>query len=195
MAEPAAGRPVVTLLGDSLSAGYGLAADQALPVQLERALSRLGVPATLIGAGVDGNTTSDALARVDTDVPPHTHLCVVALGANDMMQVRPPDQIEATLDAIVSRLHARGIDVLLCGMRAPPWLTPYAAAFDAVFPAVARRQGIPLYPFLLDGVALDPRYNQPDRIHPNAEGIALIARRLAPAVQQALSSPEARRTG
>ncbi|CAL1691347.1 Thioesterase 1/protease 1/lysophospholipase L1 [Brevundimonas subvibrioides] len=188
-------RPVVTLLGDSLSAGYGLSVDQALPVQLERALSRLDVPATVIGAGVHGDTTGDGLARIDTAVPPRTRLCVVALGANDMMQVRAPDRIAGTLDAIVSRLLARGMDVLLCGMRAPPWLTSYAPAFDAVFPAVARRYDIPLYPFLLDGVALDHRYNQPDRIHPNAQGIALIAQRLAPAVHRALSRQHVRKTG
>ena len=179
--------PVVTLLGDSISAGYGLRATEALPVRLEQALVDLGRRVTVLGAGVDGDTTTTGLARVDRDVPDHTDLCVVALGANDLMQARSPVSVEADLDAILARLAARGIAALLCGMRAPPWLTDYAPRFDAVFGSVARRQRVPLYPFLLEGVALDPRFNLPDRIHPNAAGVEIIARRLAPVVDQALT--------
>lgn len=181
-------KPIITLFGDSISAGYGLSISEALPSRLEAALVALGILATVVGAGVDGDTTADGLARLDGSLRTDTDLCVVALGANDLMQGLPPRQIMTALDAIVTALKAKGIDVLLCGMRAPPWLATYAPAFDAVFPAVAAGQHIPLYPFLLDGVALDPRYNQSDRIHPNAAGIEIIARRLAPAVQDALAA-------
>lgn len=178
--------PVVTLFGDFISAGYGLSEGDALPAQLGIALDDLGVPARVIGAGLDGDTTGGGLARLHRDVPADTDLCVVALGANDLMQALPPHQITQNLDAIIGALTARGIDVMLCGMRAPPWLSTYAPAFDAVFPTLARRHGVALYPFLLEGVALDPRFNQSDRIHPNAAGIAVIAQRLAPFVGEAL---------
>ncbi len=184
---------MVTLLGDSISAGYGLRVSEALPARLELALRRLGRPTRVVGAGVDGDTTTAGLARVDRDVGPQTDLCVVALGANDLMQARSPSAMEADLDAILDRLDVRAIPALLCGMRAPPWLADYAPTFDAVFPTVARRHGVPLYPFLLDGVALDPRFNQADRIHPNAAGIEVIARGLAPLVRRALQAIEARR--
>lgn len=187
MSPPAGERAsLITLLGDSISAGYGLTADQALPVRLQAALAGLGLRARVRGAGVSGDTTADGLARLDKDVPTQTDLCVVALGANDLMQTRSPARIGEALDAIVGRLRARPTAVLLCGMKAPPWLAAYAPGFDAVFPAVAARHRVPLYPFLLEGVALDPRYNQLDRIHPNAAGIAVIAERLAPAVRSAL---------
>ena len=178
--------PVVTLFGDSISAGYGLSEEEALPAQLRSALADLGVSVRVSGAGIDGDTTGDGLARLGRSVPDETDLCVVALGANDLMQAIPPHRITQTLDAIVTTLKSRGMDVLLCGMKAPPWLSTYAPAFDAVFPTVAERHGVGLYPFLLEGVALDPRFNQSDRIHPNAAGIAVIASRLAPAVREAL---------
>lgn len=178
--------PVVTLLGDSISAGYGLTEREALPARLERAMSELGVEVRVVGAGVDGDTTEDGLARLERSVPTDTDLCVVALGANDLMQAWAPARIRAALHEIVDRLKRRGTAVLLCGMRAPPWLSSYAPTFDAVFPGVAVQQGVALYPFLLDGVALDPAFNQRDRIHPNAAGIDRIAQRLAPAVIAAL---------
>lgn len=178
--------PVVTLFGDSICAGYGLPPSAALPAQLGLALANLGTTARIIGAGVNGDTLSQGLARVSTSVPSNTDLCVIALGANDLMQAVPPAKAMEALDAIITSLGIRGIGILLCGMKAPPWLTHYAPAFDALFPAVAARHAVPLYPFLLDGVALDPRLNLRDRIHPNAEGIRVIAQRLAPAVKAAL---------
>lgn len=138
------------------------------------------------GAGIDGDTTADGLARLATSVPDETDLCVVALGANDLMQAIAPDRIMGSLGAIVTALKARSMDVLLCGMMAPPWLSTYAPAFDSVFPTVAEQHGVCFYPFLLEGVALDPRFNQSDRIHPNTAGITVIANRLAPAVRDAL---------
>ncbi len=180
--------PVVTLFGDSISAGYGLSEREGLPAQLRSALADLGVSVRVIGAGIDGDTTAAGLARLGRSVLDETDLCVVALGANDLMQAIPPDRIMGSLGAIVTALKARDMDVLLCGMKAPPWLATYAPGFDAVFPTVAERHGVGLYPFLLDGVALDPRFNQSDRIHPNAAGIAVIASRLAPAVRDALQA-------
>ncbi len=179
-------QPVVTLLGDSISAGYGLRPDAALPVRLRAAMSALGVDAEVVDAGVSGDAVRDGLARLDRSVPGRTDLCVVALGANDLMQSVPPDRIRAGLDAIVTRLLARPTRVLVCGMRAPPWIGSYARAFDSVFPAVAKAHGAAFYPFLLEGVALNPRLNLSDRIHPNAAGIDRIARRLAPSVIMAL---------
>lgn len=181
-------RPVVTLLGDSLCAGYGLRPGEALPVRLQAALAALGLEAEVIGAGVSGDAVRDGLSRLDHSVPARTDLCVVALGANDLMQSVPADRVRAGLDAIITRLLARPVRVLLCGMRAPPWIGAYARAFDAVFPAAARDHGVPFYPFLLDGVALNPLFNLPDRIHPNARGVEIIARGLAPSVLAALSS-------
>jgi acyl-CoA thioesterase-1 len=186
--RPVVTRPVVTLLGDSISAGFGLRPGEALPVRLQAALAAHGLDAEVIGAGVSGDAVRDGLARLDRSVPTRTDLCVVALGANDLMQSVPPDRVRAGLDAILTRLLARPTRVLLCGMRAPPWIGAYARAFDAVFPAAARAHGVPFYPFLLDGVALNPLFNLPDRIHPNARGIEIIARRLAPAIVSALPS-------
>ena len=146
----------------------------------------------MIGAGVSGDTTADGLRRLDRSVPPHTDLCIVALGANDLMQVISPSRIRQQLGDIVSRLLARRTAVLLCGMRSPPWAGAYGRAFDQVFVEVARAYCVTFYPFLLDGVALDPKFNLPDRIHPNAEGVEIIADRLAPFVVQALLARDAR---
>jgi acyl-CoA thioesterase-1 len=145
------------------------------------------VAARVVGAGVAGDTTAGGLARVDRAVPKGADVCVVALGANDLLNGVPPARTKANLTAIVKRLKARGVTVVIAGMKAPPILDPaFVQAFDGVFPAVAREQGVALYPFLLDGVALNPRYNQPDRIHPNAEGVGVIAARLAPVVAGAV---------
>lgn len=170
------------MLGDSLTAGYGLRPSEALPVRLQSELERLGRSARVTNAGVSGDTTADGLRRIDRDVPDDTKLCVVALGANDMMQVLATDQIKRNLHLICERLAARSIPAMICGMRAPPWFALYAIAFDAVFADVARRHQVPLYPFLLDGIALNPAFALADRIHPNAKGIEVIAQRLAPRV-------------
>jgi acyl-CoA thioesterase-1 len=180
---------IVTVLGDSITAGFGLGAADALPAQLALALKAAGVSAQVRGAGVSGDTTADGLARVDFSVQPDTDLCLVALGANDLLQGVDPRVVQANLTAIVRQLKARRIGVLIAGMRAPANLgTAYARAFDATFPAVARAEHVGLYPFLLDGVALDGRLNQGDGIHPNAAGVKVIVGRLAPAVARALAA-------
>jgi len=183
--------PVITLLGDSITSGFGLPAAQALPVQLQAALARLNVRAQVRGSARPGDTTADGFRRVD-GVPRGSRLVVVALGGNDLLQGLPFAQVRANLDAIVRRLQARGLPVLLAGMRAPPELGAFARGFDEVFSGVARARGVAFYPFLLEGVALDPRYNQRDRVHPNAAGVRIIAERLAPAVARALRGPRPR---
>jgi acyl-CoA thioesterase-1 len=184
----AARRPkVITMLGDSITAGYGLSRDAALPNQLHLALQRLGVPNVVRAAGVSGDTTAGGLARVDFSVQKDTDLAIVALGANDLLNGLDPRRSKANLDAIVRRLQARRIRVLLTGIAAPVEVGGgYARDFNAIFPAVARAHGAALYPNLLDGVGRRAALNQPDGIHPNAQGARIIATRLAPAVARAL---------
>ena len=175
--------PRIAILGDSIAAGYGLAAEDAVPARLEAELRRLGVAAEVSNAGVSGDTTAGGLARVDWLLADSPGAVVVALGGNDALRGLAPEAVEANLAAIVEKLRAGGARVMLAGMLAPRNLgEAYARAFDAVFPRVARRYGVAFYPFLLDGVAADPALNQPDGIHPNAAGAALIAERMAPAV-------------
>ena len=180
-------RPVVTILGDSITAGLGLSAADALPAQLQAALMRLGEPAIVRGAGVSGDTTAAGLARVDFSVQADTDICLVALGGNDLLQGLDPNETRANLIAIVRRLKARRIGVVLAGIGAPTAVgAGYARDFNAVFPAVARAEGVALYPDLIAGVG--PGLRQGDGVHPNAAGARLIAGRLAPIVLRALKS-------
>lgn len=191
-AGPALAQPrtrIVTVLGDSITAGYGLQARSALPYQLQLALAKLGVTAQVRAAGVSGDTTAGGLARVDFSVRKDTDVAVVALGANDLLQGQDPKRTRANLDGIVRKLKARSIGVVLTGITAPVEVGGgYARDFNAVFPAVARAHGVPLYANLLDGVARQPTLNQPDGIHPNARGAAIIAARLAPTIAKALAA-------
>lgn len=176
---------VVTILGDSITAGLGLPANQALPAQLQRALARLGVSAVVRGAGVSGDTAADGLARLDFSVGADTDVCVVALGGNDLLQGGSPAATKVSLAAIVRRLKARRIGVVLAGVAAPPAVgAGYAREFAAIFPAIARAERVSLLPDLLAGVG--PSVRQADGLHPNGAGVALIANRLAPLVAQAL---------
>ena len=181
---PAGPAPVVTLLGDSITAGYGLEPARALPARLQAALDRLHLPARVRGAGVFGDTAEGGLERVDRDVAANTAVCVVALGANDLLLKVPPARTERALKAIVRRLKARGIAVVLAGGRDPFHVAP---GFDAVFPRVAAAEGVVLAPDLLAGVANVASMTQADGLHPNAAGADRIARRLAPAVAAALT--------
>jgi len=179
--------PVVTLLGDSITAGYGLPAAAALPARLQAVLTKLGVAARVRGAGVSGDTTADGLARVDFSVQGDTAVCVVALGGNDLLQGLDPRATRANLEQIVRRLKARHIAAVLAGLTAPRAIgAAYAGDFDAIFPTVAHETGTVLYPDLLAGVARNPSLNQADGIHPNAAGVDIIAARLAPAVARRL---------
>lgn len=185
----AAARPrVVTMLGDSITAGYGLPARAALPAQLEAALTKLVPGVRVRSAGVSGDTSAGGAARVDFSVQKDTAVCVVALGGNDLLQGLDPKQTRANLDRIIRRLQARGITVVLAGLSAPTAIgRGYAREFGAVFPTLARQHHVALYPDLLAGVAGNPRLNQRDGIHPNAAGVTVIAARLAPVVAKALA--------
>ena len=183
----AARKRVVTILGDSITAGLGLAAAAALPAQLALALARLRTPVVVRGAGVSGDTTEDGLGRLDFSVQADTDVCLVALGGNDLLQGLDPKTTRANLEAIVGRLKARRIGVVLAGMTAPRAVgAGYAKDFGAVFPAVAGAARIPLYPDLLAGVG--PALRQADGIHPNASGVKIIATGLAPVVSKALKA-------
>lgn len=183
----AQGAPVVTLLGDSITAGFGLPASAALPAQLQAELRRLGSKAVIRGAGVSGDTTAGGLARVDFSVQRDTSLCVVALGGNDLLQGLDPKRTRANLEKIVARLKARKIGVVVAGLQPPLVIgRAYAQEFAAIFPALAKAQGVALYPNLLAGVAQNPALNQRDGFHPNARGVAVIAKGLAPVLIKAL---------
>lgn len=185
----AAPTPRVALLGDSITSGYGLAASQALPARLQAELARLGAPARVIAAGRSGETTAGGAARVDRAVPKDVDVCVVALGGNDLLTGADPAKVQANLDRIVRRLRARGVAVVLAGVQVPPILGgAYARAFNGAFARVAKIHGVAFLPDMLSGVALNPNLNQPDGIHPNAQGVAVIARRLAPLVARSLSA-------
>ncbi|PYO04605.1 MAG: arylesterase [Candidatus Rokuibacteriota bacterium] len=180
-AGEARGEGVVVALGDSLTAGLGVAADEAFPARLQARLRAEGYDYRVVNAGVSGDTTAGGLRRVDWALRAHPDVVIVALGANDGLRGQSPPAIRANLEEIVARLQAAGVRVLLVGMRLPPnYGAEYTKEFEAVFPAVARRAKITLMPFLLDGVAADPRLNQADGIHPTAAGQQMIADRLWP---------------
>ena len=180
-AGEARGEGVVVALGDSLTAGLGVAADEAFPARLQARLRAEGYDYRVVNAGVSGDTTAGGLRRVDWALHAHPDVVIVALGANDGLRGQSPQAIRANLEEIVERLQASGARALLVGMRLPPnYGAEYTKEFEAVFPAVARRAKIALMPFLLDGVAADPRLNQADGIHPTAAGQQMIADRLWP---------------
>jgi len=172
---------VIVALGDSLTAGLGVAADEAYPARLEARLSREGYAYRVVNAGVSGDTTAGGLRRVDWVLRAKPEIVIVALGANDGLRAQSPQAMRENLAAIVRRVQAAGARVLLAGMRLPPnYGAEYTKEFQAVFPEVARRTGVAFMPFLLDGVAADPRLNQPDGIHPTAAGQQVIADHLWP---------------
>jgi len=179
---------VVTILGDSITAGYGLPQAASLPIQLHLALEKLHVPNIVRGAGVSGDTTGDGAARVDFSIRPDTQVVVVALGGNDLLQGVDPKTTRANLDKILTRLKQRHMEVVLAGLHAPPELgAGYARDFDAVFVSLAKAHGVTLYPDLLAGVSRNRALNQADAIHPNAQGVLVIAKRLAPVVARELA--------
>ncbi len=179
-----AAQPIRLLaFGDSLTAGYNLPPDAAFPVQLEKALRAKGLDISVINAGVSGDTTAAALARIDwalADKPTHA---LVELGANDMLRGLPPEQARANLDAILARLKQAGIPVLLAGMQAAPNLgADYGRRFNTIYPDLAAKHGAAFYPFFLDGVAADARLNLGDGMHPNREGVGVIVQRILPQI-------------
>lgn len=197
-AAPALAEPIrILAFGASIVAGYGLEAKDSLPAQLESALRARGIDARVINGGVSGETSAGGLARLDWALADDPELVIVDLGGNDALRGLDPGDTEANLDAVVTRLRQQGRGVLIAGMLAPPNLgADYAAAFNAVFPAVAKRHGVPLYPFILDGVVADPTLNQEDGIHPNAAGVKVIVERMLPVLLQAIEAlPKAKASG
>jgi acyl-CoA thioesterase I len=180
-AGEARGEGVVVVLGDSLTAGLGVAAEEAFPARLQTRLRAEGYAYRVTNAGVSGDTTAGGLRRVDWVLRANPEIVIVALGANDGLRGQSPPAIRANLEEIVARLQAAGARVLLVGMRLPPnYGADYTKEFEAIFPAVARRAKVALMPFLLDGVAADPRLNQADGIHPTAAGQQIMADRVWP---------------
>jgi acyl-CoA thioesterase-1 len=185
----AAAPKVVTILGDSITAGYGLPGRDALPNQLHLALQKLGVANVVRGAGVSGDTTADGLGRMGFSIPKNSALVVIALGGNDLLRGLDPKATRDNLDQIIRRLKAEHKGVVLCGIRAPMQIgAGYAKDFNAVFPDLAREHQVAFYPDLLAGVERNTALLQGDGIHPNARGVLIIARRLAPVVAKALKA-------
>jgi acyl-CoA thioesterase-1 len=186
----AAGRvPVILDFGDSLTAGYGLPAGQAFPARLEAWLRQQGIEARVVNAGVSGDTTAGGLARLDWALADKPDLVILALGANDALRGIEPSSVRENLDKMIGKIEASGAKVLLLGMLAPPnWGEEYRHAFDQIFPELARIHHLPLYPFFLEGVAMKPELNQPDGLHPNERGVAVLVDRIAPVVARLLGS-------
>jgi acyl-CoA thioesterase I len=195
-AQVAAGQPIkLVAFGDSLTAGHGLPADAAFPVRLQKALKDKGIEVDMVNAGVSGDTTSGGLARLDWSVPEGTQGVILELGANDALRGIDPKIPRAALEQILTRLKARNIPVLLCGMLAPPNFGPdYSAQFNAIYPDLAKAFGVPLYPFFLQGVAGDARLNQADGIHPTAEGVDIIVKAILPSVEAFLGAKSGQRS-
>jgi acyl-CoA thioesterase-1 len=183
-AVAASGPIVILVLGDSLTAGFGISREAAFPAQLEARLRERGEGARVVNAGVSGDTTTGGLARVDRVLAEKPDLVILELGANDALRGIQPATVRGNLDAIIAKIQASGAKLLLTGMRAPPnWGEEYRAAFDQIYPDIARTHGVPLYPFFLQGVALDPELNQPDRLHPNERGVGVLVDRIAPVLE------------
>ena len=193
-AQGAAMRPLkLVALGDSLTAGYGLPGEAAFPAVLERALRAKGYAVSIANAGVSGETTSGGLARLDWSVPDGTDGVILELGANDMLRGIDPNVPRQALDQILARLRERGIPVLLTGMYASRNLGPdYVARFEAIFPDLAKKHGVPLYPFFLDGVAGVRELTLPDGLHPTAKGVQVVVERILPTVERFVAQLAAR---
>jgi acyl-CoA thioesterase-1 len=175
------------VLGDSLSAGYGLQPEDSFPAQLEEALHDAGYGVRVINASVSGDTTAGGLSRLDWALADQPHMVLVELGGNDALRGLPPAGTYNNLDAILARLENHAISVILAGMQAPRNLgEDYTMAFDAIYPRLADKYALPFYPFFLEGVALNPDLNQADGIHPNAAGVREIVGRILPLLKAEL---------
>ena len=191
VAAPQGPERLVLAFGDSLYAGYGLERGQSLPDAIQSRLRTQGINATLVNAGVSGDTTAAGRQRLVfslDNLPRKPDLVLLGLGGNDVLRQLPPTETRANLVAMLDELKRRDIPVLLTGMQAPPNLGPeFAGSFNRIWPDLAKEYGADLYPFILDGVIGEPKLMLPDRVHPNAAGVNRIADRLAPLVQGELS--------
>ncbi|WP_249340597.1 arylesterase [Sphingomonas sp. 2SG] len=188
--RPAGPERLVLAFGDSLYAGYGLDRGQSLPDAVQARLRRDGINATIVNAGVSGDTTAAGRQRLGfvlDNLPRKPDLVLLGLGGNDVLRQLPAAETRANMTAMLDELHKRGLPVVLTGMKAPPNLgAAYVTAFDRIWPDLAKRDQAGLYPFVLDGVIGDPQLMQADRVHPNATGVARIADRLTPLVAAGL---------
>ncbi len=175
-------RPLrIVVLGDSLTAGFNLEEEQAFPARLEAALRAVDWPVTIINAGVSGDTTAAGLARLDWVLEEEPDILILQLGANDALRGLPPQRARNNLDEMIARAKSRNTRVILAGMKAPMNLgLGYRREFNPIYPKLAEKHDIPLYPFFLEGVAGKSELNLPDGIHPNAEGVNEIVRRFKP---------------
>ena len=184
-----AAEKTLLLYGDSLMAGLGLDARDAFAAQLQAGLEERGIAVTIINASVSGDTTADGVERLDWTLADRPDAAIVELGANDMLQGLPASAVGSNLSLILDRFKAENIPVLLAGMKANPSLgASYVSAFDGTFPELSARYGMALFPFFLDGVALESKLNQADGIHPNADGVRIIVANILPYVEQLLKS-------
>ncbi len=173
------------MLGDSLTAGYGLAESEAFPAQLEAALVEQGHSVRIINAGISGDTSAGGAARLEWSLVDNPDLVIVALGANDALRGLSPDQTRSNLAAIITRLQERHINLLLAGMLAPRNMGEvYYSSFDKIYPELAQEFNVPLYPFFLQGVAGKPELNLTDGIHPNRAGIQVMVEGILPLVME-----------
>jgi len=185
--------PVIVAFGDSLTAGLGLPQDAAFPAQLEAALKARGTEARIVNAGVSGDTAAAGLARLDWALPDDASAVIIELGGNDALQGIPPEGTKAALEKIIEKVKARGLPILLAGMEAPPNMgKDYADRFRAIYPDLAARYGLVLYPFFLEGVALNDSLLQGDGIHPNTRGVAVIVEGILPKVEELLAQVKAK---
>ncbi|MGB6348002.1 MAG: arylesterase [Methyloceanibacter sp.] len=185
--------PVIVAFGDSLTAGYGLAQDQAFPAQLQQALRARGQEVKVVNAGVSGDTAVAGLARLDWSLPDDASAVIIELGANDALQGLDPQTTKATLETIITQVQARGLPMLLAGMEAPRNMgQDYVEAFNAIYVDLAARYDLLLYPFFLDGVALDNGLTLDDGLHPNAQGVARIVQGILPKVEELLARVESK---
>jgi acyl-CoA thioesterase-1 len=194
LAPVRAAEPIrILAFGDSLTAGYGLAQQDALPTRLADALNKMGRPVTMINGGVSGDTTADGVTRLDWALADKPQIMILALGANDMLRGLDPKSTRANLEAIIQKAKAAEVEIVLAGMYSPPNLgAEYKAAFDAIYPELAKTHNLLFMPFLLQDVAQDSDLNQADGIHPNGNGVAIIVRNLIPYVTQAIDKVEHR---
>jgi len=185
----------MVVLGDSLSAGLGLPASAAFPARLQKSLKARGLDVDMINAGVSGDTSSGGRDRLDWSIPEGTEAVILELGGNDALRGLDPKVTHAALTDILTRLKARRIAVLLCGMVAPPnYGADYSRAFSAIYPDLAKTFQVPLYPFFLEGVATEAKLNQADGIHPTAEGVDMIVKNILPAVEAFLGTISGQRS-
>ncbi|OKH87600.1 hypothetical protein LF95_12565 [Thalassospira sp. TSL5-1] len=179
--------PTIVLFGDSLIAGYGLPEQDGFAPNLAASLKKAGVSARVINSGVSGDTTAAGLARLDWAMVDKPDLVVLELGANDALRGVEPAQTRKNLEQIIQKLQAQKTAILLVGMMAPPNMgKEYGQEFNAIYPDLAQKYDLPLYPFFLDGVAANPSLNQQDGMHPNAKGVDVIVEKITPAILDAL---------